>query len=199
MLLGNFEYLRAQAPHGSFVRKLLDRFEEHGSALDVDTYLPLTESEWGDGLRHVLSAPFTLPHNGAGTFTESTFYPAFLNDLIGAKESITIVSPFKTWGGTGRWVNLLRLVLARGVRVCIVTLPPEDQNGNGIVDRLHELDVTVVLRENTHEKIAIVDGNILWHGSLNILSHNRAHESMLRIEDPTAVQQFLMNFRADVT
>jgi ssDNA-binding Zn-finger/Zn-ribbon topoisomerase 1 len=40
-----------------------------------------------------------------------------------------------------------------------------------------------------HEKIAILDGRILWHGSLNILSHRDTHESMLRIESPTACQQ----------
>ncbi len=40
-----------------------------------------------------------------------------------------------------------------------------------------------------HEKIAIIDGRILWHGSLNILSHRDTHESMLRIESPAACQQ----------
>jgi len=47
----------------------------------------------------------------------------------------------------------------------------------------------VDLRARMHEKIAILDGRILWHGSLNILSHRDTHESMLRIESPAACGQ----------
>lgn len=45
------------------------------------------------------------------------------------------------------------------------------------------------LRARMHEKIAIIDGRILWHGSLNILSHRDTHESMLRLESVAACQQ----------
>ena len=34
-----------------------------------------------------------------------------------------------------------------------------------------------------HEKMAFVDGEILWHGSLNIFSHRATTESMLRLAD----------------
>jgi len=40
-----------------------------------------------------------------------------------------------------------------------------------------------------HEKVAMLDGCILWHGSLNILSHRDTSESMLRLESPAACQQ----------
>jgi hypothetical protein len=33
-----------------------------------------------------------------------------------------------------------------------------------------------------HEKVGVIDERVLWHGSLNILSHNDTRESMLRIE-----------------
>lgn len=42
-----------------------------------------------------------------------------------------------------------------------------------------------------HEKIAIIDGKILWHGSLNILSHGTASESMLRIVNPAFCRELL--------
>jgi ssDNA-binding Zn-finger/Zn-ribbon topoisomerase 1/KaiC/GvpD/RAD55 family RecA-like ATPase len=195
VLLGNFEYLRAKAPRDGFVRRLVDYFEKHGDALDLDALLPLAEREWVDGLHRVLPATFTLPDGAAGAFTEGTFYPAFLNDLTRARESIVIFSPFATGGGTGRWVDPLRTALARGVRVRILTCPPEEPGGGrtdeaaGLVHALRDLGVTVDLRAQMHEKIAILDGRILWHGSLNILSHRDTHESMLRIESPAACQQ----------
>ncbi len=195
ILLGNFEYLRAKAPRDGFVRRLVDHFEEHGEALELDDLLPLADRDWIDGLHRVLPATFDLPEGAAGAFTEGTFYPAFLKDLARARESIVIFSPFATGDGTARWVDSLRAALARGIKVRILTRPPEEFGGSSsdevaeLVQALRDLGVTVDLRARMHEKIAILDGRILWHGSLNILSHRDTHESMLRLESPAACQQ----------
>jgi ssDNA-binding Zn-finger/Zn-ribbon topoisomerase 1 len=195
VLLGNFEYLRAKAPGNGFVRRLVDHFEEHGEALDLNTLLPLAERDWVDGLHRVLPASFDFPDSAAGAFTEGTFYPAFLKDLGRAHESIVIFSPFATGPGTGRWVDPLRAALARGVRVRILTRPPQEFGGGGtdevgeLVRALRDLGVAVDLRARMHEKIAILDGRVLWHGSLNVLSHRDTHESMLRIDSPAACRQ----------
>jgi len=186
VLLGNFEYLRANAPRRGFARQLVDHFEEHGDALDVDALLPLAESSWVDGLHNVLPAAFTLPDGAAGAFTEVTFYPAFLSDLERAQDSVTVVSPYATGRGTRRWIDPLRIAIARGVRVRVLTRPPEDPPGNRLVDALRTLGVSVILRARMHEKIAILDRRILWHGSLNIMSHRDTSESMLRIESAAA-------------
>lgn len=195
VLIGNFEYLRAKAPSGGFVRRIVDHFEEHGEVLDLNTLLPLAERDWVDGLHRVLPATFVLPDGAAGAFTEGTFYPAFLKDLGRARESIVIFSPFATGPGTARWVDPLRAALSRGVRVRLLTRPPEEFGGGGtdevaeLVHSLRDLGVAVDLRARMHEKIAILDGRILWHGSLNVLSHRDTHESMLRIESPAACSQ----------
>lgn len=195
VLIGNFEHLRAKAPRDGFACRLLDHAEEHGDALDLEALLPLAERDWIDGLHKVLPPTFDFPEGAAGAFTEGTFYPAFLRDLTRARESIVILSPFATSSGTSRWVEPLRAALARGVRVRVVTRPAEESGGGDtgevteLVRSLRALGVSVDLRARMHEKIAIVDGRILWHGSLNILSHRDTHESMLRIESQAACQQ----------
>jgi hypothetical protein len=195
VLVGNFEYLRAKAPGDAIVRRLIDNFEEHGEALDLNTLLPLAERDWVDGLHRVMPASFDFPEGAAGAFTEGTFYPAFQQDLARARKSVVIFSPFATGAGTGRWVDPLRAALGRGVRVRVLTRPPEEPGGGTrnevgeLVRALRDLGVAVDLRASMHEKIAILDGRILWHGSLNILSHRDTHESMLRIESPAACSQ----------
>jgi ssDNA-binding Zn-finger/Zn-ribbon topoisomerase 1 len=195
VLVGNFEYLRSKAPDDGFIRRLVEHFEEHGQRLDVDGLLPLAEREWVDGLHHILPGTFDLPDGAAGAFTEGTFYPAFRTDLNRARDSIVIFSPFATAKGTGRWVDLLRTAIARGVRVRILTRPPDDVGGgtteevSELVRGLRALGVAVDLRARMHEKIAMFDARILWHGSLNILSHRDTHESMLRIESRAACEQ----------
>ncbi|HVT60922.1 MAG TPA: AAA domain-containing protein [Thermoanaerobaculia bacterium] len=195
VLVGNFEYLRARAPHGAIVRQLVDHFEEHGEALDPTVLLALAERDWVTGLHGVPPISFDFPESAAGAFTEGTFYPAFLEDLARARESVVIFSPFATNAGTGRWLDPLRAAIARGVRVRILTRPAGEP-GRGTtgevgepVAALRDLGAAVDLRARMHEKIAILDGRILWHGSLNVLSHRDTHESMLRIESPAACTQ----------
>lgn len=195
ILVGNFRYLRRKAPPSGYVRRLIEHFGEHGRALDLNDLLPLSEHDWVDGLHSMLAPSFDLPEGAAGAFTEGTFYPAFSTDLSRARESAVIFSPFATAAGTGRWIEPLRAALARGVRARIVTKPADEWGGGGteevteLVEELRNLGIVVDLRARMHEKFAILDRRILWHGSLNILSHRDTHESMLRIESRAACAQ----------
>lgn len=194
VLIANFDYLRAKAPDDAIVRRLIEHFAEHGEALDVESLLPLANRDWVDALHHLTPPGFELPDGAAGAFTEGTFYPAFAHDLVKAKSSIVLFSPFATAPGTSRWVEPLRGALARGVAVRVVMRPPGEAGGAPgdevaeLVGELRALGVAVDLRARMHEKIAILDGRVLWHGSLNILSHRDTHESMLRIESAAACE-----------
>jgi predicted RNA-binding Zn-ribbon protein involved in translation (DUF1610 family) len=57
------------------------------------------------------------------------------------------------------------------------------------IDALRSLGVAVDLRARMHEKIALVDQSVAWHGSLNILSHRDTSESMLRLDSSGACRQ----------
>jgi hypothetical protein len=154
----------------------------------LEAFRPAGDHELIEGLAAVGDSGFKLPEDGAGLFNEGSFYPAFLSDIDGAKESIVLFSPFATEAGTSRWIEPLRIAILRGVHVRLLTRPPTD-GGAGpsvaspeLVQSLRSLGIIVDLRSQMHEKIAVVDGNVLWHGSLNVLSHRNTHESMLRIE-----------------
>ena len=186
VLIGNFDYLQKKAPKGSFVMRLIDHFEKHGEALDPDELLPLAGQGRLDGLSGELPATFDLPDGAPGAFTEKSFYPAFSQDLARARESVVIFSPFATSNGTGRWTDAFRSAIDRGVCVRILTRPSGNSGSDSPVHLLRKFGVSVDLRARMHEKIAVLDGHILWHGSLNILSHSNTHESMLRIESRAA-------------
>jgi ssDNA-binding Zn-finger/Zn-ribbon topoisomerase 1/KaiC/GvpD/RAD55 family RecA-like ATPase len=194
VLIANFDYLRAKASDTAIVRHIIEHFAEQGEALDVESLLPLADRDWVDALHRVISPGFELPDGVAGAFTEGTFYPAFAQDLLKAKSAIVIFSPFVTAPGVSRWVEHLRGALARGLAVRVVMRPPGEAGGapgDEVAELVHELralGVAVDLRARMHEKIAVLDGRVLWHGSLNILSHRDTHESMLRIESTAACE-----------
>ncbi|HEY9471868.1 MAG TPA: AAA domain-containing protein [Propionibacteriaceae bacterium] len=192
VVVANFDYLRAKTSCTSIVRRFIDHFEKRGEALDLNKLLPLSERDWIDGLDRAVATSADLPAQASGVFTEFTFYPAFQQDILRASQSIIIFSPFVTRRGVGRWSNSLRSALSRRVQVRVVTRPPEaaavgaSAASGDAVAALRDLGVTVDLRADMHQKIAILDGQILWHGSLNVLSHRDTHESMLRIVSASA-------------
>jgi len=120
---------------------------------------------------------------------EKTFYRAFLADLVDCQEEVIIESPFIT---TERMKTLwpsLRKLVAKDVRVYIMTRDPlEHTNG---YEEQSELEIQALEAEgiqvllctgNHHRKLAILDRRILWEGSLNILSQTKSREFMRRLE-----------------
>jgi hypothetical protein len=86
---------------------------------------------------------------------------------------------------------------ARGVKVDVYTKPQNEQPESlrepywQVETGLIQSGVSVHKRPGMHEKVGIVDSHILWHGSLNILSHNNTRESMLRFESTDLVQDII--------
>jgi len=195
VLVANFGYLRSKAPQQSVVGMVLNLFEQNGNRLELNDILPLGTGDWFDGLRQLEPHQIKFDEKTDGAFTEGTFYPAFFRDLSRATESIVIFSPFITEQGAGRWMDILRAKAAEGVRVRLVTQPPKHQGGvlgekaREVISGIMKLDMVVDLRAAMHEKFAIIDNRILWHGSLNILSHKDTSESMFRILSSGACRQ----------
>lgn len=188
VLVANVPYLRSNTDSNALIRPILDHFERHARSLSVNEFLPVGERDLIEGLAAATGSGFALSSDGAGLFNEGSFYPAFRNDLETARKSIVLFSPFATEAGTSRWIEFLRAAILRGVNVRLLTRPPVDVDADlalaspQLVQSLRSIGVVVDLRSKMHEKIAVIDGNVLWHGSLNILSHRNTHESMLRIE-----------------
>ncbi len=192
ILVGNFDYLKKRVPEKAFTNRLIRRFLKNGEPLDLQSASSLDGREWADEMHRVQPPFIDLPENTTGVFNEGTFYPAFMQDIKEAQASIVILSPFASENGTARWVDALRSAIWRNVRVQLITKPPEEFGGVApqrvaeLVKELRRIGASVDLRAKMHEKIAIIDSRILWHGSLNILSHRDTHESMLRIDSVLA-------------
>ncbi|GBU23850.1 hypothetical protein R83H12_00469 [Fibrobacteria bacterium R8-3-H12] len=42
--------------------------------------------------------------------------------------------------------------------------------------------IAVVERSKIHQKFAVMDGYVVWYGSINLLSYGSAEESIMRLE-----------------
>ena len=111
---------------------------------------------------------------------EQQFYCFFLEDLETAKLSVEILCPFVH---TRRISILEKLVELqnRGGKAIIYTRPPKDDESTAFFGKAGDLKIEIIQRAKLHHKVAIIDGEICWEGSLNILSHGSSLDSMRRL------------------
>jgi phosphatidylserine/phosphatidylglycerophosphate/cardiolipin synthase-like enzyme len=118
-------------------------------------------------------------------YDQNTFYKAFIADLNQAKKEVIIESPFITKKRLSLLMPSLKNLNSRGIHVTVNARDPLDGEDtyyknefSEAVSELQELGVLVLYTIRHHRKLAIIDKQTLWEGSLNILSHNDSCEMM---------------------
>jgi hypothetical protein len=185
LVIADVAFLRSKWQSGDSVCHLVEHLEQHGKALSLKDVLAEDELDFGyERYRH---AAMEFDTTSAVAFDERAFVAALSQDMAEATASAVIFSPYCTETGTSRWLGPLREAIERGVKVRIVLRPFSGSASStqvGLqqrIDLLRSIGCVVDERVGMHEKVAIIDGRVLWHGSLNILSHRDTTESMLRI------------------
>ena len=51
--------------------------------------------------------------------------------------------------------------------------------------------INVALKSKIHQKFAIIDHQIVWYGSINLLSYGSSKESIIRLESATIAGGFM--------
>lgn len=129
-------------------------------------------------------------------YDEMDFYKQFLSDLKRCKREVIIESPFIS---SNRMYSLFKPfedLVNRKVKVYIITRHPDEhdlamkQQAEEAIRRFETIGVQVLVTlDYHHRKLAILDRNILWEGSLNILSQTCSREIMRRIKSSTLSEQ----------
>jgi ssDNA-binding Zn-finger/Zn-ribbon topoisomerase 1 len=187
IVLANLTYLDRLLPSTSLLRGILFDMQEKGGVVSGTDLLALRPIE--SDLQGIFDrVPLDLEARTMGVFNQSTFDAAVEADIANAKDSIVIFSGFVTPARVAKLGDLLRLKTANGINVRCVTRPPklngtmELARSKNALDALERINCIVDCRARIHEKIVLIDKEIVWHGSLNVLSHtHRTDESMTRI------------------
>ncbi len=119
-------------------------------------------------------------------FNNETFYKTFTSDLRYARRRVYIESPFITKRRIDELLPIIEGLRYRGIEVTVNTRCPDEHDGEYIgqatdgIQAMQELGVRVLYTVKHHRKLAVID-DVLWEGSLNILSQNDSCEVMRRI------------------
>lgn len=134
-------------------------------------------------------------------FDHTNFLPVFTNDLLTARGEVVIVTPFITQRRAMGLMPHLESVLRSGVRVVVVTREIGN-NGNaaavvGVLERLQQVGVTLLLRPAIHQKFALLDQRIVWYGSVNLLGYGNAEESIMRLDSSAIAHELMKTVRTE--
>lgn len=192
----NVRFLDTKLPNNAIVREILFRAQSAATFVDARELLALSPADWniGSGFGTPLSE---MPDRGL--FRQREFAAALRADLLNAKRSVVIFSGFVTDSRVASYGDMFRTLAARCVRIRCVVRPVQGDGSTAVsgaaIAALKAAGCVVDLRTLMHEKLVMIDDEVVWFGSLNPLSHtSQTSEIMLRTksaETAAQIAQFL--------
>jgi hypothetical protein len=136
-------------------------------------------------------------------YNEQTFYPTLERDLACCRNEAVIESPFLTSNRVASLLPIFIKMRSRNIKIVVNTRHPSEHNAPydrqawDAIEQMQDVGVEVLFTGGHHRKLAIFDRQILWEGSLNILSQNDSCEIMRRMESSELAKQMLSFTKLD--
>lgn len=131
-----------------------------------------------------------------------TYAAVYERDLREALRDIVISSPTLSARKVYHMMKLLKERQEKGVKVTIVTWHPDvymygrDEHRINLMEMLRGAGFHIELAEETCDHYAIIDGEIVWYGSMNLLSKEDAEDNIMRVASRDIAAELLeMTFR----
>jgi len=132
-------------------------------------------------------------------YDNETFDRQFLRDVHRCRESLAIESPFIRLNRVHDLMPVLMKLRSKCVQVVFNTRPPDEHDdkyrrqAETAILSLQGIGVQVLFTVRHYRKLAIIDREVLWEGSLNILPYYDSCEIMRRTVS-SAEAETLINF-----
>ena len=159
----------------------------------VDHYIDMFANMYNKRLRtyrrigYELSQDAEVKPSEEFFFDKETYYKRFRDDYVNAHEEIIISSPYVSSSGVE---HLIRDSLEQGnkaVSIKLITYPTEyySEDIRGRIDVLHNKLVTagveIQYADRISSRYAIIDREIVWYGSMNLVSTIKEDDDEMRI------------------
>ena len=189
-VVGNIEYYKKRTKNNA-LSTLLNSLEAGGAEIiDAKEHYPELAFSMNLGNRYSLDDVRAYL-----SCDERAFYDYICEDIRRSKQRIIIYSPFMTESRIGTFLPHFSDALSRGVDITIITKPLNEHNKKELTayskceSILKQHGILILHKKGMHEKNIIVDSDVMWCGSLNMLSYTgNTGEYMLRINSRAIVK-----------
>ena len=127
-------------------------------------------------------------------FNNKNYIPVFSSDISSALNDVVIVSPLLTKERVQYVLNNLNITTAYKT---IITRPVSSYQEKSrtkageSVELLKKHGINVLLKDNIHQRLAIIDQKIIWYGSINLLGNSYSTENTMRLENINIAAELL--------
>lgn len=161
----------------------------------VDSHIPMLDTMYAKRLKAYKQIGYEVcgglkseKQTANAIFDGENYYEVYIKDLLEASRNIVISSPAISGPKVYELINLLRDKQIAGVEVTVVTWEPDSYGFGdaGFWMQLHEemrqAGFYIKTVEETCEHFAIIDQEIVWYGSMNLMAKSNIDDSMMRVQ-----------------
>ena len=178
----------------------------------VDSHIPKFDKMYSARLKAYKKIGYELCVNMDGEkqkanaiYDIENYAETYLKDLEEANSAVVVSSPRLNNQKVDRIINMLGKRRELGVEVTIVTWHPDaykygkDDVRMELMERLRKAGFEIRLVEETCEHYAVIDNEIVWYGSVNLLSKEDAEDNLMRVCSKDIAAELLeMTFGSEV-
>ena len=170
----------------------------------VDSHIRVLEKMYHKRLRTYKKIGYKIcnnviaeKQNANAIFGIDTYEKVYEIDLLEANKEVIISSPGLNQAKVNAFVRLIKQRQENGVKITVVTLDPEGypeekiEDTKALVQVLENCGIKVRLQDHMHEHFAIIDDEIVWYGSMNLLSRAKIDDNLMRVKSKDAAQELL--------
>ena len=177
----------------------------------VDMHIPVFDRMYAKRLKaykrigYQLYTGEIIENQGVNSIFDSESYvPVYEKDLKNAVKDIVISSPTLGKYKVHRMIELLKERQEAGIKVTIVTWHPEvykygkDEHRIELMELLRNSGFHIELMKESCQHYAVIDGEIVWYGSMNLLSKDDVEDNIMRVASKEIAAELLeMTFKKD--
>ena len=159
----------------------------------VDHHIDIFANMYSKRLRTYKRIGYELSQDSKGKPNERFFYDsetydnAFRDDIVNAKAEVLISSPYVSVSGSERLIRAYAAMVNKGVKVSLTTYSTSRYSDN-ITDRITKIHnklmmagIELLFADHIPSKYAVIDKEILWYGSMNLVSNIKEDDDEMRI------------------
>ena len=130
-------------------------------------------------------------------YDSETYSAVFRNDIINAKEEVLISSPYVSSAGSERLIRTYSAMDNKGIVVSLITYP-SSRYSDDIKDRIGKIHKNLMMAgirmkfaDHIPSKYAVIDKEVLWYGSMNLVSNIKEEDDEIRIVNVSVAKSLI--------
>lgn len=136
-----------------------------------------------------------------------SYKEVYIDDIKAAEKSIVIASPSLNYRKVSSFLNTVKPLQERGIKITVLTWDPEIYRygdptyKSELLAALRDAGIEVLLQRVNCQHYAVVDNSVVWYGSMNLLGKEDIEDNIMRITSEEIAAELLeisyMNTRQD--